>query len=857
MTDSNKKHDKKANKGKTQKLPVVTEEMIENATKETSQEAKRDMSYTQNRELSWLTFDDRILDIGEDPTVPVLERLKFVSIFTSNLDEFFMVRVGSMHNLSLLKKDAIDNKSGWTPEEQLQHIYARIPALYEKRDRIMADLEVELRKQGIANLHVDELNKKEAEYLDEFFYHSVLPVLSPIVIDARHPFPHLLNNHLYAFADLKDKQGNAFYGLLSLPAPVPPLIFLPNSAKYVLLEDIIRDKFPGVFEGFSVNSLAIISVTRNADINLEEDIDDMEENIRHQMKKALKKRNRLAAVRLEIQGSLPKDSVNYLLGKLDLSKQQLYYSKTPLRMKYVFAIEDQLDPKTALAACYRKFSPQPSRDFDMAREIIPQILEKDKLLHFPYESMDPYLQLLKEASVDPSVISIKITIYRMASVSKVAEYLAQAAENGKEVLALMELRARFDEENNIDYSERLEQAGCTIIYGFEDYKVHSKISLITRHAGNKLQYITQIGTGNYNEKTARQYTDFSFLTANEEIGRDATAFFKNMLISKLDGKYKHLLVAPTGIKPALMNLFDREIDRARNGLVGRVVIKCNSVTERDLIDKMMEASNAGVKVTLIVRGICCIRPGIPGKTENVRVISIVGRFLEHHRVYLFGEHGEDLYISSADLMTRNISRRVELAVPLYDKDVREELLHAIEIFLSDDEKAQELQADGTYVRVENRGGLSAQSYFMKEAMQQGRRKNYHGVPQAAATPLDPRSAVEGEKFIRLERKMIEDALQNADPTIPQTNEVTTEPEIAPTIEIATEPKIAPTTEPATQGHAGESQPNLEGHDPNKATVEERERLLEERERKLEAEQQRISELKKMSFWQKLKHLFRG
>lgn len=696
---------------------------------------KRDISYTQNRELSWLEFNRRVLQEGCDERVPLLERLKFISIFTSNLDEFFMVRVGSLHDLTALKKEAIDNKTGWTPRKQLEEIYARMPEMYAERDAAFAAVERRLAESGLVRLDMNNLNKKDAAYLESYYTERVAPILSPLVIDVRHPFPHLTNLQLYLFSDLQDAKGNPFFGIVAVPSIIKPLIRLPGSSRYILTEDLLRDKMAGLFQNFRLKSLAVISVTRNADINLDEAVDDIEENIRLQFKKALKKRNRLAPVRLEVQGTLPPGSVKYLAQQHDLLPAQVLYAQAPLRMKYVFALEDLLDSAQRSQLCYRPFEPQPGAELRAKEPVLDQVAKKDALLHFPYESMEPFLRLLREASTDPRVISIKITIYRMASVSKVAEYLAQAAENGKEVLALMELRARFDEENNIDYSERLEQAGCTIIYGFEDYKVHSKVCLITYYQDDHIHTITQIGTGNYNEKTAKQYTDFSFLTGNAAIGADATTFFKNMLINNLQGHYSELLAAPAGIKPALMSLFDREIRRAKAGEPAAVFIKCNSISERTLIDKMMEASCAGVPITLLVRGICCIRPGIPGKTENIRVLSIVGRFLEHHRIYAFGAAREDIYISSADLMTRNIVQRVELAVPLRDADVREKILRAIDIFLSDDAKMKELQPDGQYAPLPNHKDHNAQQIFMQLAEQQARELHYTDELKSQTAPL--------------------------------------------------------------------------------------------------------------------------
>lgn len=714
MAENTEKTDKKE---KTLSCPLVS----------------RDNSFTQNRELSWLDFNERVLEEGMDPRVPVLERAKFISIFTSNLDEFFRVRVGSLINIESLKKNAHDNKTGWTAEDQLTHVFERIPALYKKRDLAMDLLRPLLEREGIRRLSLVELTEKEALYLGRYYESRVLPILSPLIIDARHPFPNLVNLQSYIFSDVVDEDGEVFYGLISLPPQLPQMIFFPGTTTCVPLSEVIMDRAESLFKDFKIESRAVISITRSADIDLDEGLDEMDGNIRSLMKKALKKRQHLAPVRLEIQGDLPQESIDFLTRHHNLKTTQVYRSQCPLRLKFFFEMEDMVTPKMKDRALYKPFEPQPSPLFDGHRPIMDQILEGDKILHFPYESMEPFLRLLKEAAHDPAVATIRITIYRMASVSKVAEALAEAAENGKEVLALMELRARFDEENNIDYSERLEQAGCTIIYGLENFKVHSKVCQITFFRDNKVQFITQIGTGNYNEKTARAYTDLSLMTADPVIGRDAGLFFKNMQIGSLTGKYEKLLQAPTGIKPGLMKLMDREIDRAKRGEAAEIILKCNSVSEREILDKISEASQAGVRVTMIVRGICCILPKIPGKTENLRVISIVGRFLEHHRIYSFGVGHEDLFISSADLMTRNLVNRVEVACPIQDPAIKKRVAHILDVCLEDTAKAKELQADGSYLPLrgrevqeeegERKEEIGAQSTFMKEAEEAARKKD--------------------------------------------------------------------------------------------------------------------------------------
>lgn len=683
-----------------------------------------DLSYTQNRELSWLEFNVRVLNEALDPEVPSLEKLKFISIFTSNLDEFFMVRVGSLFDLSKLKKERLDDKTGMTYTEQLTEIFKKMPDLYKKKDEAYKDVKSQLRFQGISNLKYEELTKEEKKMVDLYFDKSILPILSPLVLDSHHPFPHLSNNILIIVANMKDDSNQDFTGLIQMPLILEDLFYLPSSGvRFILTSEIIRARLSDIFNYKIVDS-AIMAVTRNADLNLEEDFDDFDEDFRLYMKKALKKRSRLEPVRLEINGKLPKATVEYLRSRLNLKADQIYYSDSPLKMDYVFSLFGKLPLTLEKTTTYKPYTPVYPVDINPKKSIINQIIEKDRLLFFPFESINPFLSLLKEASNDPYVISIKITIYRLASISKVAEYLAHAAENGKEVVVIMELRARFDEDNNINWSERLEQAGCTVIYGFEDYKIHSKICLITRHKDGEISYISQFGTGNYNEKTAKQYTDLSLISSDYNLGMDAQAFFRNMMVSNLDGQYEHLLVAPYSLKPNLIHLIDEQIVLAKSGENAMIKIKCNSITERDIIDKLSEASNAGVKIYMNVRGICCILPGIPGKTENIHISSIVGRYLEHPRIYIFGD-GENpkVYISSADLMTRNLTRRVEIACPIYDRAIKSKVIEIVDLLLTDDKKSSVLLPDGSYVKTSDEPSLSSQDYFMDLALKSSSKKH--------------------------------------------------------------------------------------------------------------------------------------
>lgn len=687
---------------------------------------KYDFSYTQNRELSWLKFNERVLDEASDPAVPLYERLKFVSIFESNLDEFFMIRVGSLLDLSMLKGKRIDKKSGMTIGEQLKRIFKEVAPLYKYKDKAFQEIKDKLKHYDIHHVTMKELDAKEKKYIEQYFHSYVLPVLSPQIVDIHHPFPHLPNKSINIFIMMKDKEQTS-YGIIPVPQSLPYVIYLPgNSIRYIKIEQVIYEYAHHVFEHFSLLDKTIISVTRNADISPEDEVFADDDDYRHHMKKILNKRKRLAPVRLEVQNDASAELLDYLCDRLNMTKEQVYKSKAPLSLNYVFALHEKLSLNKIREISYPAFEPQVPATVSRKESIISQVHKKDLLLHYPYEQMEPFLRLLKEAAYDESVISIKITIYRLSSNSKLVEYLIEAAENNKDVTVLIELRARFDEQNNIDWAERLEEAGCNIIYGFEGYKVHSKICLITHLENNKIHYITQIGTGNYSEKSAKMYTDLSFITASNRIGNDAANFFKNMAIANLDGHYGHLLVAPASLKPSLLARIDEEIIKSQNGYKGSVILKMNSLTDRELITKLSEASCAGVKVHLIIRGICCLVPGIEGKTENITVISILGRFLEHSRIYCFGEgKAMDLYISSADIMTRNMEKRVEIACPIYDPDIKERIYNILQIQMNDNMKARLLQSNKEFIKrtiSENKMPISSQLYFMEQALQNAKQQ---------------------------------------------------------------------------------------------------------------------------------------
>ena len=671
-------------------------------------------NYTQNRELSWLKFNQRVLEEAKDSSVPLLERMKFVSIFTSNLDEFFMIRVGSLYDMSLTDNSTIDSRSGMNPKEQLDAIFAAVAPLYKERDKTYSEIKKLLNPYGVCGLSIKELEQQEKKYVKKYFKDQILPILSPQIVDANHPFPHLLNKELYVIASLK-QNGTSMIGIVPVPQFVSDILYLPgHDIRYIRMEKVIMEYLDVVFDKYEVSNKNYICVTRNADVSPDDEALEINDDFRLLMQETLHKRRRMAVVRMETAEPLDKELEKYFCDKFKITPAQIYRTKMPMKLDYIFSIMDKVPASLKRSLIDEPFTPQPSRYLTDGK-VIPQVKKKDILLSYPYESMDPFLRMIKEAAYDPTVLTIRITIYRLAKKARLVEYLCAAAENGKEVTVLIELRARFDEQNNIDWSERLEEAGCRVIYGFEGYKVHSKICLITYRNRNNIEYITQVGTGNYNEKTATMYTDVSLITADKGIGEDAAVFFKNMSIGNLNGSYQHIIVSPTSLKPKVLSLMDEEIKKGTNG---RIIMKMNSVTDVDFIQKVSEASNAGVKVDLIVRGICCILPGVKGYTENLRVTSIVGRYLEHPRIFLFGTGADQkIYIGSADMMTRNTEKRVEVACPVYDETIRKQLTHMLKIMLADNVKARELKSDGEYyMKEKGTSKVNSQEYFMREAI---------------------------------------------------------------------------------------------------------------------------------------------
>ena len=673
-------------------------------------------SIYMNRELSWLKFNERVLEEAENPEVPLCERLTFASIYQSNLDEFFMVRVGSLYDQTLLDKKIRENKTGMTSQEQIDAILKRTKQINKRKEAVYEELMERVAEQGIRILRFNELDEEGAAYLKRYFESEIAPLISPTVVGRRQPFPFLRNKEIYAVAVLGSKGKKDRLGIIPCTSNIfGRLIAVPGmQGTYMLAEELILHFAPAVFKGYKIKSKSLLRITRNADIDADA-LYDEDLDYREFMEGLIKQRKKLAPIRLELSRDIDKKGIAVLCEYLELDESHVFISSTPLDLSFVFQIQDLLRKHTELY--FPKRTPQRSDQFQDGKSIIEQIREEDKLLSYPYESIRPFLHLLTEAAEDPDVISIKMTLYRVAKQSKVVEALIEAAENGKEVVVLVELRARFDEENNIGWSRLLEDAGCQVIYGLDGYKVHSKLCLITRKNGGQVEYITQIGTGNYNEKTSRLYTDLSLMTANVEIGLEASNVFQALSKGEVVEHSEHLLVAPKCLQNKVLAMLDEEIAHARNGEEAYAGFKLNSLTDKKIIDKLIEASEAGVKIDIVVRGICCLIPGVEGKTENIRIISIVGRFLEHSRIYIFGNSKRrKYYIASADFMTRNTVRRVEVAAPVYDERLQNKLQDMFDIMLADNQKARYLDAEGNYHRVINEEALlNSQEYFYAQA----------------------------------------------------------------------------------------------------------------------------------------------
>ncbi len=681
-----------------------------------------------NRELSWLQFNERVLDEAGNARVPLAERLTFASIYQTNLDEFFMVRVGTLMVQMNSGEEIRENKTNMTSAEQVSAILERVKELELKKARIYEQLMGEIDPYGIHIINFNKLSESEGEVLENYFDNNIAPFLSPMIIGKQQPFPFLNNKQLYAYVILSSKNGKTKVGIVPCTNSVfSRLIEIPSRpGTFMLCEELILHFVSKLYENYTVKEKSVIRITRNADIDAA-DVYDEDLDYRNFMEHLIKQRTRLSPVRLEMSRIINEKSKIELVSSVGISPLHIINEQTPLDMSFVFQIQDRLHTKPGLF--YKKRSPRPSLSLDLRKSIIAQIEKKDVLLSYPFESMKPFINMLHEAADDTSVVSIKMTLYRVADKSKIIDALIEAAENGKEVVVLIELRARFDEANNIEMSRRLEEAGCRIIYGLGDYKVHSKLCLITRHTKDGLSYITQIGTGNYNEKTSRLYTDLSLITADQKIGSDAANVFRALLLGETVESTDCLLVAPNCLQNKILELMDSEIKKAAEGKKAYIGIKINSLTDKVIIDKLIKSSEAGVRIELIIRGICCLVPQIHGKTDNIKIISIVGRYLEHSRIYIFGD-GENpseqkIYIGSADFMTRNTERRVEVAVPVYDQDIKNRLLHIFNTAMSDTEKGKELGNDRIYRSryTESEKSVNSQEIFYDETYRPSAIKN--------------------------------------------------------------------------------------------------------------------------------------
>ncbi len=652
-----------------------------------------------NRELSWLDFDSRVLALAKEKSVPLGERIKFAAIFGSNMDEFFMVRVGSLYDQTLLKNNKLDIVTHMTASEQIAAITPRVAELQAKCDKYWQHLIGALAENGYKKLDFNKLDKQQEHFWKAYFQREIFPILSPQIVDQRHPFPFLRNKEIYFIVQLYTKADGVHYGIIPISNQFERVLYMKdgNTTYFAFVEELIAHYASAIFRKNAVQKSCLFRVTRNADITVDEGMMDHDIDFRDVMSELLKKRRKLAAVRLQFWPEGPQDIVKFLRDKLVVPADRCYVQTSPLDSGCLFRLASRISADGNASLFYPVARPiQAPAGYDLYKEAH----EHDVLIAYPYQSIRPFIRMLLKAGADPNVVSIKMTLYRMASDSQIVQALIAAAENGKEVVAMVELRARFDEQNNIDWSKQLEEAGCTVFYGFDDYKVHSKLTLITSKVDGKYHYLTQIGTGNYNEKTSEQYTDLSFITSRQEIGEEASAVFNNMALQRLTSEADTMLVAPLRFKTVLLAEMDKQIARARRGERASMILKNNSINDPQIIEKISEASCAGVRVDMIVRGICCVRAGVPGKTENVHIRSIVGRYLEHSRIYCFGD-GEDMhiYIASGDFLTRNTERRVEVGVRVDDKRIARQLRGILDLQLRDTVNARVMQPNGSYTKV--------------------------------------------------------------------------------------------------------------------------------------------------------------
>ena len=681
-----------------------------------TQEEKMADTIYMNRELSWLKFNERVLEEAENPENPLCERLTFASIYQSNLDEFYMVRVGSLVDQMLLAKDIRENKTNMTPEEQLDAILARTKKLNRKRDVVYEEIMENLEQYGVHMLNFHKIEKEDRNYLERYFEAEVAPVISPSIVGKRQPFPFLRNKEIYAVVVLETKKGKEKLGIIPCSSTgIQRLIPVPGkTGTYMLSEELILHFVSKIFKGYHIKAKSLLRITRNADIDADA-LYDEDLDYREFMVELIKARKKLAPIRLELSREMDGDVVETLCEYLEVDKNYVFRGDIPLDLSFVFQIQDGLRKRTELF--YEKRIPQKSPLFNSHEPILDQIAKKDRFLSYPYESIKPFLTMLHEAANDEDVVSIKMTLYRVAKQSKVVEALIEAAENGKEVFVLVELKARFDEENNIGWSRLLEDAGCHVIYGLDGYKVHSKLCQIMKKKDGNVEYYTQIGTGNYNEKTARLYTDLSLMTADPKIGTEAARVFQALAMGETVEDMEHLLVAPRCLQNKVLAMIDEEIKHAKAGEQAYIGLKMNSLTDKRIMNKLVEASCAGVHIDMVIRGICCLIPGVKGQTENIHIISSVGRFLEHSRSYIFGtQERARIYISSADFMTRNTLRRVEVAAPIEDPDIRMQIQEMFVTMLSDNRKARIMNNKGNYkIEPSDNAPLNSQEVFLQQA----------------------------------------------------------------------------------------------------------------------------------------------
>ena len=653
-----------------------------------------------NRELSWLDFDSRVLALAKEKNVPLCERIKFAAIFGSNMDEFFMVRVGSLYDQTLLKTNKTDNVTHMTAAEQIAAITPRVAELQAKCDKYFAHLVQALDEQGYKKVDFTKLGKQQEHFWKEYFHRELLPLLSPQIVDQRHPFPFLYNKQIYYIAQLHSKNDGISYGIVPVNPQFERVLFIRDgdATCYAFVEELIGHFAASIFTASTVQKQCLFRVTRNADITVDEGMMDHDIDFRDVMSELLKKRRKLSAVRLQFWPDAPQDIARFLRDKLDVPAARCYTQASPLDTGCLFKLAGRIGSDGGHADLF--YPAAKPMQAPAGYDLYTEVRKHDVLLAYPYQSIRPFIRMLLRAANDPDVVSIKMTLYRMAADSQIVNALIAAAENGKEVVAMVELRARFDEQNNIDWSKQLQDAGCTVFYGFDDYKVHSKLTLITSRVNGKYRYLTQIGTGNYNEKTSELYTDLSFITTRQEIGEEASAVFNNMALQRLTGEVSTMLVAPLHFKSVLLEEMDRQIALAMQGKPAGIILKNNSINDPEIIEKISQASCAGVRVDMIVRGICCVRAGVPGRTENVHIRSLVGRYLEHSRIYCFGS-GEDMriYIASGDFLTRNTERRVEVGVRIDDAKIAQKLRGILDLQLRDTVNAREMQPDGSYVKV--------------------------------------------------------------------------------------------------------------------------------------------------------------